>query len=465
VTAFRRLLAGAFISLTLSAQAVAQAARPSYQPIRYDEDWSRLCDRSLHEDAWDPVKCLALARPNWFLTVAGEARERYELVDYPAFGFGPSDTNGYLLQRFLLSTDWHTGTRARVFVELQSGLTHGRNGLPVASLTDQLDLHQGFVDLVPLKRTRHEIRIRAGRQELAFGTGRLVSAAEGLNVRRSFDGFRVIGRHGDWTWNAGIYHLVKTETGVFDDASDRNLTHWGLGAIGRHTLWAGAGFSLYYFGVERRDAIFAEGMARSLRHTVGSRSWRAAVGPWDFNHEAVVQWGSFSGRRIWAWGFSSDTGLTFNDRLHTRVGIRADLASGDARRGDGALNSFDPLFPSAISYAGSSGLLGPTNLLDAGPTIRVSPSRGLTVTVGSPVFWRQSLADGVYLITTSPVPQLALSQARFVGVNPDVGLRWEFDRHLQVTALLSHFFLGPFLRDTTPGRAVNYGYTAISYRF
>jgi alginate export protein len=79
---------------------------------------------------------------------------------------------------------------------------------------------------------------------------RLVSAAEGLNVRRTFDGVRVVGHHGDWTWNAGIYHLVKTETGVFDDASDRNLTHWGLGAIGRHTLWAGAGFSLYYFGGE-----------------------------------------------------------------------------------------------------------------------------------------------------------------------------------------------------------------------
>ena len=55
MTAFRHLLAGAFISLTLSTQAVAQPTRPSYQPIRYDEDWSRLCDRSLHEDDWDPV--------------------------------------------------------------------------------------------------------------------------------------------------------------------------------------------------------------------------------------------------------------------------------------------------------------------------------------------------------------------------------------------------------------------------
>ena len=136
MTALRRLFAGAFISLALSTQAVAQTARPTYEANRSEEDWSALRDPSLHDDVWDRVKYVPLDRPNWFLTVAGEARERYELLDYPAFGFGPSDSNGYLLQRFLLSTDWHTGTRARVFVELQSGLTHGRNGLPVPSLTN-----------------------------------------------------------------------------------------------------------------------------------------------------------------------------------------------------------------------------------------------------------------------------------------------------------------------------------------
>jgi hypothetical protein len=444
---------------------MAQTARPDYQPIQYDEDGSALRDPSVRDDMWDRLKYVPLAWPNWFLTIGGEARERYELIDYPAFGFGLSDTNGYLQQRFLLSTDWHTGRRARVFLELQSGLTHGRNGLPAASLTNQLDLHQGFVDLVPVRRTRRELRIRAGRQELVFGTGRLVSAAEGLNVRRSFDGVRAIGRHGDWTLNAGIYHLVKSETGMFDDTSDRNLTHWGLGAVGRHSLWAGAGFSFYYFGVERQDAMFVEATARSLRHTLGSRSWRSGAGRWDFNHEAVVQWGSFGSRRIWAWGVSSDTGFTFSDRFHTRLGIRADLASGDARRSDDSLNSFDPLFPSAISYSGNSGLLGPTNLLDVGPTIHVSPFARLTLVVGAPAFWRQSLADGVYSISTAPVPQSARSDARFVGVNPDVSLSWQIDTHVQLTALLSHFFTGPFLRDTTPGRAVNYGYIALSYRF
>jgi hypothetical protein len=85
--------------------------------------------------------------------------------------------------------------------------------------------------------------------------------------------------------------------------------------------------------------------------------------------------------------------------------------------------------------------------------------------VGSPVFWRQSVSDGVYLITTAPVPQSGPSRARFVGVNPDVALMWQIDRHTSVTALVSHFFVGTFLKETTPGRAVNYGFAAISYRF
>jgi hypothetical protein len=69
------------------------------------------------------------------------------------------------------------------------------------------------------------------------------------------------------------------------------------------------------------------------------------------------------------------------------------------------------------------------------------------------------------LVTTAPLPQSAPSRARFVGVNPDVALAWQIDRHLQLTALFSHFFVGPFLRETTPGRAVNYGFTALTYRF
>jgi hypothetical protein len=38
----------------------------------------------------------------------------------------------------------------------------------------------------------HGISLRAGRQEVVFGTGRLFDNNEGPNVKLSFDGFRAI---------------------------------------------------------------------------------------------------------------------------------------------------------------------------------------------------------------------------------------------------------------------------------
>ena len=109
----------------------AQTERPHYQPTRYEEGWSALRDPALRDDLWDPVKDVSLGCADWFLTLAGEARERYELLDHPAFGYVAPDSNGCLLQRFLFSSAWHLGRRTRIFAELQSGLTHGRNGPPI----------------------------------------------------------------------------------------------------------------------------------------------------------------------------------------------------------------------------------------------------------------------------------------------------------------------------------------------
>src|SRR5262245_64286182 len=51
-----------------------------------------------------------------------------------------------------------------------------------------LDVHQGFLDVALLRpRDNASLILRAGRQELAFGSARLVSLREGTNVPLSFD--------------------------------------------------------------------------------------------------------------------------------------------------------------------------------------------------------------------------------------------------------------------------------------
>src|SRR5689334_11245459 len=122
----------------------ALAQRPGYQLMRYEEDWSALADRAQRSDWLDPVKYIRLGPSGWFVTLGGEIREKYELLDEPGFGLGPKDQNGYLLQRYLLSADFHLGGNFRFFTELQSGLEEGRNGGARPTDLDRLDVHQAF---------------------------------------------------------------------------------------------------------------------------------------------------------------------------------------------------------------------------------------------------------------------------------------------------------------------------------
>jgi hypothetical protein len=143
---------------------------PPYQPIRYEEDWSAWRDRARHRDGLDRLKYLGLGREGWYVTIAGEARERYDRIDYPGFGSGPSDLNGFFLQRYLFSGDFHLGKRFRFFAEMQSGLAHGRIGGPRPTDSDQLEAHQGLVNIDLGRVPRGALVLRAGRQEIWRGS-------------------------------------------------------------------------------------------------------------------------------------------------------------------------------------------------------------------------------------------------------------------------------------------------------
>ena len=52
---------------------------PAYKLLRYEEDYSYLKDPSRRTDFWDPIKYIPLwGRDDWYLSLGGEVRERYE---------------------------------------------------------------------------------------------------------------------------------------------------------------------------------------------------------------------------------------------------------------------------------------------------------------------------------------------------------------------------------------------------
>jgi hypothetical protein len=168
-------------------------------------------------------------------------------------------------------------------------------------------------------------------------------------------------------------------------------------------LWKGGKVAIHYHGLDRKNAVFEKGAGRAIRQTLGLRVWKNE-GAWDFNYEGFAQWGSFRGIPIRAWALSQDTGYTLGvGRFRPRFGLRSDIASGDHGPSDRALRFFDPLFPAAPVYSGPSGLLGPKNLIDITPTIRIPLRRNLSLALESSSFWRESLGDGIYSPFIAPI--------------------------------------------------------------
>ena len=149
---------------------------PEYQLERAKEDYRYLAEGpAVPHDFFDPIKFIPLsASKQSYLSIGGEIREQYQWLNHTSWGEGVEDQDGYLLQRYMLHADVHFGPHFRVFGQLKSGLITGKNSPPDLTEEDRLDVHQAFVD-VRLGTADKDLTVRLGRQEMVYGSSRLVS--------------------------------------------------------------------------------------------------------------------------------------------------------------------------------------------------------------------------------------------------------------------------------------------------
>ncbi|HEV8414717.1 MAG TPA: alginate export family protein [Bryobacteraceae bacterium] len=437
---------------------------PEYKLLRYEEDWSSLRNQTSPKDWLDSLKYVRLGQnEGWYLTIGGEIRERFEFVNHGTWGRDPED-NKYLLQRYMLHTDVHLGSRFRLFVQLKSGIEVNRTGGPRPPDEDRLDVHQAFIDTGLWRSGKDSLTLRLGRQEMAFGSSRLVSFREGPNVRQSFDGARVTAYRGAWQVDAFAARPAETARGIFDDSPDHTRSFWGVYGVRAFPVLREGHVDLYYLGLDRKNATFDAGSGREQRHSVGTRIW-GETEVWDYNYEAVFQWGRFSGGGIRAWTTASDTGFRLDSvHLRPRFGLKADIASGDRNLADQTLGTFNALFPKG-AYFSEADLLGPYNLMDLHPSVELHLTKSLKLTPDADFFWRQSTHDGIYGIPGNLLQSGSGTTARYVGVHTSAQLEWAIDRHASFTAQYLHFFPGEFLKQAPPDRPVNFVAAWISYKF
>ncbi|HKO04323.1 MAG TPA: alginate export family protein [Candidatus Acidoferrales bacterium] len=462
------LLAGA---LAAQAQSDQPGGPPvpdrSYKLLREDEDWSFLQNSTLRQDFWDPIKYIPLrsGADDWFLTIGGEAREVWEQIGNDNWGQQPY-MNGFFNERYMLYFHARYGKHIRSFVEFKSGLNSFRIGGPRPIDEKKLDFQAAFLEAAT-SGDRNWIKFRVGRQELEYGSGRLIDVREGPNVRLSFDGFVVKTKLSEWHIDGFAVRPDLDKPGFFDNAPNHAVGFWGVYAT--RPLTNKVSLDVYYLGLDRKQAAFERGTAQEVRHSVGARISRpiAAERPgWDFDYEGLWQFGTFGSNEIRAWTIASETGYRFPTvRLKPRFSAKADISSGDNPTSK-SLGTFNPLFPKG-NYFGVLATTGPgpINFIDVHPRAETEFPHGVAVSLDWIVQWRESLLDGVYAVPGFLIRAADGSRARFVGHRPGTEVRWQANRHLWFQADYGVFYAGNFLKQTQPGRNLNYWALWAGYKY
>jgi hypothetical protein len=364
-------------------------------------------------------------------------------------------------QRLNVYGDLNFGDRFRIFGALKHGDRSGFRGFVSPVERDALDLHQAFLELRfgdALGWNVNDAFIRAGRQELHYGAGRIISIRQGPNVRQDFDGVLLRLRSQGIIADAFAVFDVTDRPGVFDNRTDTSNGVWGLYATlplaTRHNL------DLYYMGDRRTLSPFVQGTFAETRHSLGVRWWlpRGPAGGWSGDVEATYQFGASTqtggGRAdIAAWSVSGQASYGWPHAFWSPVAtMTLGISSGDRNPSDGRLGTFRAPNPPG-RYFGETTPFGPGNLVGGGVSLAVSPIDRLTIQPGVDLFWRVDTSDGIYT-PGGAIVRPAGGNNRFVGWEAGLTARYQIDPNWALRAEAGHFFPGAYLKDNPPARNV-----------
>ncbi|WP_419868457.1 alginate export family protein [Chryseobacterium sp. CT-SW4] len=419
---------------------------PSFKVMRFDEDYSFLKDstRSFYES----IKYIPLSdQKNIFLSLGGEARAEFLDFNNEDWGRKGIGSNPFLLQRYNLHADLHIGKNVRIFGQLRSAWETGRKDGPRPIDEDRLNVQNLFMDVDIVKNKTNKLTLRAGRQEMNYGSGRLISVREGPNLRLYFDGVKLMYKRGNFSSDAFMMADSKVEPKAFDNTSTKKINFWG--SYNTFIFPKTGNLEVYYLGIHRDKAFFEEKVSDEKRHTMGTRFWRNGAGL-IYNIEAAYQFGNFTGGSISAWTGSVDVGYRFAGmKGKPSINLKNDYISGDRNKQDGKLQTFNPLYPKG-GYFGFNPQVGPVNLIDIHPYANYNITDKIVAQVDIVFNWRYSVNDGVYRPGGTLNLASSNSSKRYIGTAFFGGIDYNINKFLSSTTVIQYFKTGAFINDVIP---------------
>lgn len=440
-----------WILIMLQAYQIAAQDFPAFKPLRYDEDF-HLLKNDTANNWYKNMKYQPLGTSKKsYGSIGGEVRFQYLWFKNAGWGDEPADSNGYVLNRYLAHVDFHAGKQFRTFIQLQSSLVNGKLATsPVEE--NPLEIHQAFADILLGERKNASLLIRAGRQELSYGSQRLVSVRELPNNRQSFDAVKSVLKLELYQLDLFYSHYVAAKKGIFNDGFNHQTKFWGAHMV-KNKIPLLLNIDIYYLGLWKEQASFDDGNGKELRHSVGVRIWSNQQN-FKYDYEALWQWGDFASKSTKAWTVSFNSSYRFSHALlKPELGLKTELISGDARSNDQRLQTFNPLFPRG-AYFGLAALIGPSNLTDFHPSLSLEIKEDIKLNFDADFFWRYSRNDGIYAPNAALIYSGKNIPDKFIGSQYATDLVYTPNKFLYFRAEFTWFNTGYFLKAAGSGKDI-----------
>jgi len=447
--------------LSLSISTFAQINKDIHS-LRYDDDFSYLKIDTAHR-AYQQLKFTPLnTKKDIYLSFGGDIRYQYYNIKNENWGDIPNDKDGYILSRFVAHVDFHTKSYFRFFFQIQSSNASGRID-PDPLDSNPLDIHQAFFDLQLLNKQENQLIFRFGRQEMRYGSQRLVSVRELPNSRRAFDGAKFIFKYNNLAMDLFYVHPVPNNEGLFDDHFNKNTKFLGSYNVLKNVPVIES-LDLYYLGIWKPYAEFDDALGSEMRHSIGTRLWNSESN-FHYDIEGVYQFGTAGSSKIKAWTLSASLSQKFEKvKFSPLLGLKTELISGNKHYEDEVLQTFNAMFPMG-AYFGLAALIGPANLFDIHPSVDIELVPKVNFAFDYDLFWRLSRNDGIYNVNVQLIYSGKKTEDKFIGSQYTCEFKYEPTEFLTFKLEGTWFNAGGFIKESGEGKDILLGGITAQFKF
>lgn len=328
------------------------------------------------------------------------------------------------------------------------------------TMRNTFDARQAYVDL-------HfaGVKVIAGRQELRYGSERLVGISDWNNNSRTWDGF--LGRIGD----KNRLDLFSTSVvGVHPSSLDKHgagLTfHGAVGTIGTwvpHVVVQPFIFVKAFPRVQSPQGIFGT----QTTVTPGAEVTGTLPGGLYVDLLGALQRGSYANDSIHAGAGYAKVGYTAQ-RVHWKPRLvgEYDYASGNSRRDLQRFGTFDQQYPTNHNAFGLVDLIGFQNVEQERINLDVKAAKRVAMVFQQEWLQVATRQDSVYNAAAGVAVKVPVAgfKSSDIGREFDASGKWLINPCVVINAGVGHFSPGTLMRGNSHGAPLTIAYLSLTYR-